>query len=97
VRNCYQGLDDKDRLRVLSLENIVCQLGHLRTHPSVAAGIARGKIALHGWFVDIHAGSILALDEQKGHFTPVRDDAPLPIALPHASRLAAFESLKQSA
>jgi carbonic anhydrase len=97
VRNCYPGLDDKDRLRVLSLENIVCQLGHLRTHPSVAAGIARGKIALHGWFVDIHAGSILALDEEKGHFTPVRDDAPLPVACPHASRLAAFETLKRSA
>jgi len=97
VRNCYPDLDDKDRLRVLSLENIVCQLAHLRTHPSVAAGIARGKIALHGWFVDIHAGSILALDSEKGHFRPVRDEAPLPIALPHGPRLAASETLKRSA
>jgi carbonic anhydrase len=97
ARNCYPGLDEKDRLRVLSLENVVCQLAHLRTHPSVAAGIARGKIALHGWFVDIHAGAILALDEEKGHFTPVRDDSPLPVACPHASRLAASETLKRSA
>jgi len=97
VRNCYPDLDDADRLRVLALENIVCQLGHLRTHPAVAAGIARGKIALHGWFVDIHAGSILALDDQKGRFTLVRDDSPLPIALPHAPRLAASETLKRSA
>jgi carbonic anhydrase len=97
VRNCYPDLDDKDRVRVLTLENIVCQLAHLRTHPSVAAGIARGKVALHGWFVDIHSGSILALDEQKGFFTAVKDDAPLPIALPHGARLAASELLKRSA
>ena len=82
---------------MLTLENIVCQLGHLRTHPSVAAGIALGKVALHGWFVDIHAGAILALDGKKGYFTLVRDNCPLPIALPHASRLAANKTLKLSA
>jgi carbonic anhydrase len=97
VEKCYPELKGPDRARVLALENIVCQLAHLRTHPSVAAGIARGTIALHGWFVDIHSGSILALDSEKGEFTPVRDDAPLPIALPHASRLAADASLKRSA
>jgi carbonic anhydrase len=97
VRNCYPGLAHEDRLRVLTLENIVCQLGHLRTHPSVAAGIARGKVALHGWFVDIHSGSILALDGQKGSFSPVRDNSPLPVAVPHASRLAASETLQRSA
>jgi carbonic anhydrase len=98
VRNCYPDLaDHRERLRVLTLENIVCQLAHLRTHPSVAAAIARGQIALHGWYVDIHSGAILALDERKGHFTPVRDDTPLPIALPHAARLAAHQTLDRTA
>ena len=97
VRKCYAELDDKDRVHVLSLENVVCQLAHLRTHPSVATGIARGKIALHGWFVDIHSGSILALDGKSGHFMPVKDDGALPIALPHAARLAASMTLKRSA
>jgi carbonic anhydrase len=97
VRKCYPDLDDRDRLRVLTLENIVCQLAHLRTHPSVAAAIARGNIALHGWYVDIHSGAILALDERKGHFTPLRDDTPLPVALPHAARLAAQQTLDRTA
>jgi carbonic anhydrase len=97
VRECYPDLERDEQQRVLALENVVCQLAHLRTHPSVAAGIARGQIALHGWFVDIHSGSILALDGQDGRFTPVRDDAPLPIALPHAARLAAHYTLKRSA
>jgi len=97
VVRCYPDLSDAERLRVLTLENVVCQLAHLRTHPSVAAAIARGKVALHGWLVDIHSGSILALDETSGHFTPVRSNSPLPVALPHASRLAAHETLKRSA
>lgn len=98
VKNCYPDLTEhRDRLRALTLENIVCQLAHLRTHPSVAAAIARGQIALHGWYVDIHSGAILALDERKGHFTPVRDDIPLPVAIPHAARLAAHQTLDRTA
>src|SRR5690606_54056 len=30
-------------------ENVVLQLKHLETHPSVAAGLAIGDIQLHGW------------------------------------------------
>jgi carbonic anhydrase len=97
VRKCYPDLTDRERLRALTLENIVCQLAHLRTHPSVAAAIARGSIALHGWYVDIHSGAIHALDEKTGEFTAVRDDAPLPVALPHAPRLAAHQALSRSA
>jgi carbonic anhydrase len=96
VRDCYPELAGRERLRALTLENVVCQLAHLRTHPSVAAGIARGTLALHGWFVDIHAGAILALDT-KGHFAPVRDDTPLAVALPHAERLAAHHALDRIA
>jgi carbonic anhydrase len=97
VHKCYPELEHKDKLRVLALENIVCQIAHLRTHPSVASAIASGQLALHGWFVDIHAGAIFALDSERGQFQPVRDDAPLPVALPHASRLAAVPLLKKSA
>ena len=59
VDDGYPDLDDGERVRAIALENVVAQLAHLRTHPSVAAGIARGEIALHGWFVDIHAGQVL--------------------------------------
>jgi hypothetical protein len=58
---------------VRSMENVVAQLNHLRTHPSVAAGIARGEIALHGWFFDIHAGQMLALDGVTGRFVPISE------------------------
>lgn len=89
VDSSYAEMDDGARVRAVSLENVVAQLAHLRTHPSVAAGIARGEIALHGWFVDIHAGQMLALNGETGRFESVREDRPLPVALPAAKRLAA--------
>jgi carbonic anhydrase len=85
----YPELENADAVRAASLENVVIQLAHLRTHPSVAAGLARGEIALHGWFVDIHAGQMLALDGERGRFKLVREDQPLPVAHPAAKRLAA--------
>ncbi|WP_380878467.1 carbonic anhydrase [Sphingomonas sp. DBB INV C78] len=85
----YPEAAPEDRVRIVALENIVAQIAHLRTHPSVASGIARGEIALHGWFVDIHAGAILGLDGETGRFLPLRDDRPLPVALQAAPRRAA--------
>jgi len=81
-------LSDAEKLRNMALENVVAQLAHLRTHPSVASGIARGEIALHGWYVDIHAGLVMGLDGETGRFSPLREGQPLPVALPHARRLA---------
>ena len=90
VKESYPELTDLSRkVRAVSLENVVAQLAHLRTHPSVAAGIARGEIALHGWFVDIHAGQVLGLDGVSGRFVPIREDLPMPVALPHCRRCAA--------
>ncbi|MBU0659512.1 MAG: carbonic anhydrase [Alphaproteobacteria bacterium] len=81
-------LSDAEKQRNMALENVVAQLAHLRTHPSVASGIARGEIALHGWYVDIHAGLVMGLDGETGRFSPLREGQPLPVALPHARRLA---------
>ncbi len=90
-------LTDAEKLRNMALENVVVQLAHLRTHPSVASGIARGDIALHGWYVDIHAGQVLGLDGDTGRFLPLREDQPMPIALPHARRLAGDGEYAQAA
>lgn len=88
VRTGYKELDGTEQIRAASLENIVVQLAHLRTHPSVAAGIARGEISLHGWFVDIHNGVMLGLDGATGQFVQLSADDDLPVALPAAERLA---------
>ena len=88
VSTCHGELDSKERVRAISLENIIAQLNHLRTHPSVAAAIARGEMTLHGWFVDIHAGQVLGLDGETGEFVALREDRPLPVALAARTRIA---------
>lgn len=88
VSSCHAHLEGKERVRAISLENIIAQISHLRTHPSVAAGIARGEITLHGWFVDIHAGQVLGLNGETGEFVPLREDRDLPVALAPRTRFA---------
>ena len=90
VETSYPGLDPADRARTAALENVVVQLTHLRTHPSVAAGIARGELTLHGWYFDIQAGGVLALDGDSGRFRKIEHDQPIPVALTATPRRAAM-------
>lgn len=89
VDHSYPDLDGPAAVRAASLENVVVQLQHLRTHPAVASRIAKGELTLHGWFVDIHTGGILALDGEIGRFQQIREGVELPVALLPAQRLAA--------
>jgi len=93
----YHGLDDAHAARVLALENVVVQINHLRTHPSVAAALARGDLTLHGWFFDIETGDILALDGASGVFAVVEQNSPLPVALAAEPRIAAANLLPAAA
>ena len=97
VDRCCPDIGGAERVRALSLENVIAQLNHLRTHPSVAAAIAQGEIALHGWFVDINAGQVLGLDGESGEFTPMREDQPLPVAMPAQRRIWAQTPLVEAA
>jgi carbonic anhydrase len=84
------GMDPKDHARALALENVVVQLNHLRTHPSVAAALAKGQLRLHGWFFEIETGRLLAYDGELGRFVPF-GDAAMPVAQAPAVRVAAPE------
>lgn len=80
VSACTPELKGADRIRAISLENVIAQLNHLRTHPSVATALAAGEMSLHGWFVDIHAGQVLGLDGETNEFVPMREGDRLPVA-----------------
>jgi len=79
--NCAaRGLD---RLQILTQENVIAQLYHLRTHPAVAAKIASGTLFIHGWVYDIKTCSIDAFDADQGIFLPL-DGEIMPMATPKA-------------
>ncbi len=54
-------------------ENVLQQIQHLRTHPTVAAKLATGKIRIHGWVYDIKSGSVRCSDEHGERFLPFEE------------------------
>lgn len=59
------------RLAAMVRENVLAQLGNLRTHPVVANAIAARQMRLHGWVFDIATATVTYYDAQCGEFLPL--------------------------
>ena len=57
-------------------ENVLIQLENLRTHPVVAARLARGELSLHGWVYKIETGAVFAYDPRQGQFLALTESVP---------------------
>jgi len=60
-----------DLILSLTERNVAVQLQNLRSHPSVAARLDEGNLALHGWVYHIVPGTVTAYDEASGAFLPL--------------------------
>ncbi|MDE1175994.1 MAG: carbonic anhydrase [Edaphobacter sp.] len=69
------GEDGYAKLRRLTEENVLLQLQHLRTHPSVAGAIAREELTLSGWVYDIGTGQVRISENGQRSFVPVAKEA----------------------
>ena len=74
VRRRNTAADDHAVLEELIEENVLQQLHHLRTHPSVAGRLAQGSLALSGWVYDIGHGTVRVYDEGQRRFIPFTGD-----------------------
>jgi carbonic anhydrase len=77
----YNCLNFAERWAATVEENVLVQLDHLRTHPAVAAALARGELTLYGWVFDLEHGHVRHFDPAQGRFVPLPDDDgndPLP-------------------
>jgi carbonic anhydrase len=84
VEQNSHGLPQDEALACLTRENVVGQLEHLRTLPTVAAALARGDLSIHGWVYDIAHAELDAFDAQQGRFVKLDlNAADLPDATPH--------------
>jgi len=59
------------RLTATVEENVLVQLEHLRTHPTVAAALSRKALNLHGWVYKFETGQVFGYRPQDGQFVPV--------------------------
>jgi carbonic anhydrase len=80
------GIDQapaRSLIDVLMEQNVLLQMQHLKTHPSVARAIAVEELTVSGWIYNIGTGEVdIAADGERG-FTPIgpmsraSDEAPL--------------------
>jgi carbonic anhydrase len=56
----------------LTEENVLLQLQHLRTHPSVAGAMAREELTISGWVYDIGKGEVRITEDGGREFHPVQ-------------------------
>ncbi len=62
-------------LQVMTEQNVLLQLQHLRTHPSVAGAMAKGALTISGWVYDIAKGDVRIYEEAAKRFVSVRESA----------------------
>jgi len=69
ARAVHGHLEGDAFIRALVEENVLAQIQHLKTHPSVAAGLRKGTLQVHGWVYEIEHGEVHCYDSQNACFT----------------------------
>jgi carbonic anhydrase len=71
LRDLYAKTETEERLSIAIQENVLQQIVNLRSHPSIAARLANGRVHLHAWVYKITTGEIFAYDPANGQFKPL--------------------------
>jgi carbonic anhydrase len=88
VEETCAHLDADHRAMAMVEENVLAQLEHIQTHPSVAVALAKGEMDLFGWVFDITTGHVFSYDGDIGEFVPMSEEH-MPKATPKRVRRAA--------
>jgi len=81
----YRDLDPEALWKAAVEENVLVQLENLRTHPAVAAGLARGELKLHGWVYKLDTGQVFAFDPRQGQFMALNEPQGITNPAPSAN------------
>ena len=68
VGDHYSHLQGDELFVATIKENVLVQLDHLRTHPSVATRLRKGDLRLHGWVYSIATGEVWIFDQNRNEF-----------------------------
>lgn len=80
----YTQLTGEARLVATVEENVLVQLENLRTHPAVAARLARGALNLHAWVYKLETGVVFSYEPATQQYLPMGDKAPAHTTPRHA-------------
>jgi carbonic anhydrase len=63
-----------DPIDILTEQNVLLQMQHLKTHPSVAASLAAKTLTISGWVYNIGSGEIEVVLDGEHVFRPIAHD-----------------------
>jgi carbonic anhydrase len=70
MRAKYPRLEGEERVLQAVKENVLVQLGHIRSMASVSAAVKRGELQTHGWVYLMDEGEVLSYDATSRQFIP---------------------------
>ncbi|HEV2578654.1 MAG TPA: carbonic anhydrase [Acidobacteriaceae bacterium] len=62
---------ERPLIDILTEQNVLLQIQHLRTHPSVATALTLGNLTISGWIYDVTTGNVRIAENNALTFTPV--------------------------
>lgn len=57
-----------DLLKIVTEQNVLLQMQHVRTHPAVAGALAKGALSVSGWVYDIAHGEVRICEGETNAF-----------------------------
>jgi carbonic anhydrase len=66
-----------DLIDILTEQNVLLQMQHLKTHPSVAGAIAKRHLTISGWIYSIGTGEVRIASDGETCFTPIGVGSPI--------------------
>jgi carbonic anhydrase len=67
---------EQQLVEILTEQNVLLQMQHLKTHPSVAGAIAKGDLAISGWIYSIGTGEVRVASDGERSFTLIGAETP---------------------
>ena len=67
------GETPEQRLRRVIEQNVLLQLEHVKSHPTVMEALASRTMRLHGWVYTFETGKVDVYDPLSGRFVPIHE------------------------
>lgn len=73
VQRALVGASQTEKNRACEMASILVSLSNLETFPWVKERMGSGDLTLHGWYLDMEAGALLAYSPRADAFLPLFD------------------------
>jgi carbonic anhydrase len=76
IEEKFADLSGEELVERAAEQNVLVQLAHIQTHPSVAAALATGAMSLHGWYYRIETGETRYYSPSERRFLSLVENDP---------------------